>query len=262
MLPRLLSELTREPGERLHVVVVANGCTDDTADVARGFGVDVLETPVPSKIKALALGDRSLTTFPRVYVDADVVITAQDVLSLAAALGDDVHATGPVRNLPMAGVSTPVQLWYRVWQQLPGVQAELYGRGVIAVDEAGHERLRDWPEVMSDDLHVAMAFAPSERSVVGDAVAVIHPPKTYRDLLRRRVRALTGNARLLQQHDPPVVRPAGGSPRYLAGLVRRRPKQLPAVAVFVATAAVAQLRSRRAVRRGDTRWLRDESSRE
>lgn len=261
VLPRLLTALTRDPSAPVRVVVVANGCSDDTAKVARGFGVEVVETAIPSKIKALALGDAALAGHPRAYVDADVVITQSDLGQLADALGDGIHAAGPRRLLPMVGASPLVRLYYQVWELLPGVKAELYGRGVIVVDEEGHRRLRDWPDVMADDLHIAMSFAPHERLVVQDAVAVIQPPKTYLDLLRRRTRTTTGNARLQRAPSGPAVRGGGGSLRFLARLVRRRPGMLPAAVVFVLTTALARLGSRRAVRRNDTGWLRDESSR-
>jgi glycosyltransferase involved in cell wall biosynthesis len=51
----------------IEVVVVCNGCTDDTALVAREQGVGnvtVVETPVGSKIAALNLGDGIATKFP------------------------------------------------------------------------------------------------------------------------------------------------------------------------------------------------------
>src|SRR6266853_6912404 len=64
------------PGE-LEVIVVCNGCTDDTAAIAANFGspVRVIATKLVGKTVALNLGDKAATAFPRVYADADVHIT-------------------------------------------------------------------------------------------------------------------------------------------------------------------------------------------
>lgn len=264
-LPRLLGALAAPNGaEQLDIVVVANGCSDATAEVARRFGVLVIETPVPSKPKALALGDKALAAFPRIYVDADVVLTYDDAVALGAALKDGIHAAGPIRAIPMAGTSILVRWWYQVWQQLPGVQQELYGRGVIAVDEEGHARLngfQDWPEVVSDDVHISMSFAVNERVVAPDASVVIHPPKTYRDLFRRRTRAITANAHLSDVPSGPRVRGSGASAGFFMRLLKQHPTLAPAVVTFVATAFLSRLRGAVELRRGTTVWHRDESSR-
>ncbi|TDE94060.1 glycosyltransferase [Occultella glacieicola] len=260
-LPRLLDALDDPRWAPEEVIVVANGCSDRTAQVARARGVTVIETPIPSKIKALALGDARATSFPRIYVDGDVVLGADSARALCGALTDGVQAAGPIRSFPMARVSAPVRWYYDVWQRLDGVRTELYGRGVVAVSEVGHARIRDWPETMSDDLHLAMSFAPDERTVVAAARVTIMPPKTYRDLLRRRVRAMTGNARMAGTPEAPAVRSAGASPAAIGRMVAAEPRLLPGAAVFVVTAAISKLLGRRAARRGDTTWLRDESSR-
>ena len=63
------------PGE-LDVTVVANGCTDDTAAVAgTRAGVRVVDLPEPGKVAALNAGDAVAVGFPRLYLDADVVLS-------------------------------------------------------------------------------------------------------------------------------------------------------------------------------------------
>ncbi|MGF1663440.1 MAG: glycosyltransferase, partial [Kineosporiaceae bacterium] len=74
------------PGE-FDVTVVANGCTDDTAAVAAARpGVRVLDRPEPGKVGALNAGDAVASGFPRLYLDADIALTAADVRTLAAAV--------------------------------------------------------------------------------------------------------------------------------------------------------------------------------
>ncbi|MFI8824825.1 glycosyltransferase [Streptomyces sp. NPDC053431] len=182
------------------ILVVCNGCTDATADVAaaRGPRVRVVETPVPSKHEALRLGDAHADGFPRIYVDADVELGAADVRALTDALAgpDGVLAAAPERELPMAGCSWRVRAYYRVWQRLPAVREGLFGRGVIAVSDEGHARIAALPPLMADDLAASLAFGPAERAVVPTARVVVRPPRTWADLIRRRVRAATSTAQL------------------------------------------------------------------
>lgn len=275
---RLLDELLADPhASGPDVVVVCNGCTDDTARVAaaRGGRVRVVEIPVPSKHAALRAGDEHARGFPRLYVDADVVLGAADVRALTDELAGDpgLLAAAPGRLIPLAGAAWPVRAYYRVWQRLPAVREGLFGRGVIAVTEEGHERIAALPPLMADDLAASLAFGPGERRVVDSARVVVHPPRTWSDLVRRKVRAATSTAELesLQAagqlkvpgdgpaQDAPSARTGGSD---LRAMLRADPELLPAVAVFAAAALAARRRSRKAIREQDfSTWLRDESSR-
>ncbi|MES5817779.1 glycosyltransferase [Streptomyces sp. RG80] len=249
------------------IVVVCNGCTDDTAQVAaaRGPRVRVVETPTPSKHAALRTGDDHARGFPRVYVDADVVITGADVRALTEPLDDGtsgVLATAPERHIPLDGCAWRVRAYYRVWQRLPAVRAGLFGRGVIAVSKAGHARITALPPLMADDLAASLAFAPEERRVVGAARVVVHPPRTWPDLIKRRIRAAVSTAQV-EQHQRPDEATARTSKADLTTLLRREPRLLASVVVFVAAAVVARRKAAKAVEAQDFgTWLRDESSRQ
>lgn len=268
-------------GEPADIVVVCNGCTDDTAKVAGARpGVRVIEIPVPSKHVALRTGDEHARGFPRLYVDADVVLGADDVAALTAALdgSPELLAAAPERELPLAGCGWRVRAYYRVWTRLPAVREGLFGRGVIAVTEEGYDRLAALPPLMADDLAASLAFAPGERRVVDGARVVVHPPRTWADLIRRRIRAAVSTAQLedrqaagragdrgpdsasAESAAPPSARTSTGD---LRTLLRREPALLPSVAVFLAAAVTARRRAGKAIRDQDFgTWLRDESSRE
>lgn len=268
VLGRLLEALAPQREPVLDVVVVANGCSDDTVEVARRYPVTVLDIPEPSKAIALERGDEVAAGYPRLYVDADIVLTREALEALCKALTGGVHASAPQRSIPLGRAHWAVRAYYRFWRELPVVREGLFGRGVIAVDETGHERLVPWGRAMADDLRASLSFAPAERTVVPGASVVIMPPRTYRDLLARRVRAMTGNAMLAAGESRGTSAGAGGraaqvrtSLRDVLGVLCRRPTLALPGAVFVVTALLAKAGGARRARRGDNSWLRDESSR-
>jgi glycosyltransferase involved in cell wall biosynthesis len=263
---RLLNRLLESvlPGE-LDVVVVANGCTDRTAAVAGSFGsgVRVVDRAIPSKREALRVGDNEARSFPRLYVDADVELGTADVRRLCEAVSDPgILAAAPEREFDMARSRWAVRWYYDVWTRLPEVRRGLFGRGVLAVSDAGHRRIAALPPVMADDLAVSLAFADNERAVVSGATVLIRPPRTWVDLLRRRVRAEIGTSQLEREGAMPSTS-ARTSPSDLLRLVRLDPLLALRMPVFLIVAALARLGAHRAKRRGDfSTWLRDESSRQ
>ncbi|MDH6454663.1 MULTISPECIES: glycosyltransferase family 2 protein [unclassified Streptomyces] len=266
---RLLDSLLADsPEDETDIVVVCNGCTDDTARIAadRGPRVRVVEIPVPSKHAALRAGDDHARGFPRLYVDADVVLGSADVRALTEPLDDDtsgILATAPERQIPLAACAWRVRAYYRVWQRLPAVREGLFGRGVIAVSKAGHARITALPPLMADDLAASLAFAPEERRVVDTARVVVQPPRTWPDLIKRRIRAAVSTAQVEQQHRSPQEATARTGKADLIALVRAEPSLVTGVVVFVAAAVVARRGAAKAIRAQDFgTWLRDESSRE
>ena len=260
---RLLDALTADvDATEFEVLVVCNGCTDRTGDIARRYepSVRVVTLPTPSKREALKHGDSMATAYPRLYIDSDVLIDAPGVRALVAALHAPVLVAAPVRILPRRGVSRLVRAYYDVWEQLPQVRSAPFGRGVVALSKTGHERIRELPPVMADDLAMTAAFGADERTTVREAAVTIWPPRTLRDLLRRRTRISSGNAQIDQDGGRP--KELKTSPRILMQLACEQPRLIPKLPVFLGVALASRFAALRQAKRGDRdTWLRDESSR-
>lgn len=256
---RAVLDGTRLP---LEVVVVANGCTDGTVAAARSVpGVQVIDLPTPSKVAALNAGDAAATCFPRIYLDADIVLAPGAMDALVAALPDDrVAAAAPAVSFRTERSTWPVRAFYSVFQQLPYVRDNLLGLGVYGLSRAARDRFDAFPDVLGDDLYVQRLFTREERVVVGSTFAV-HAPRTLRNLLKVRVRIARGNAQLAAMDDQvdadlsPTTASTGSA---IVHLVLRDPRMAPAVAVYVAVTVAARALARR---HQDARWERDTSTR-
>ena len=164
VIARTLRELTTGAlPDELDVVVVCNGCTDNTATIARSFGapIRVIETPLGNKAHALNLGDQASRSFPRVYVDADVIVALSTIRTLLEYLeNESAIAVAPMSNKPATGrtpacrteiaeARRPDQLSRRVRtpqpETIPRRHAELRGSSGVPVPEP-RSQVRIYPE--------------------------------------------------------------------------------------------------------------------
>lgn len=258
-LPRLLSRLAPAAlTGRLEVVVVCNGCTDATADVARAAApwARVVEIPQASKPAALNVADDLLAAWPRVYLDADVLIDGSDVLALAAAVGGPVLAAAPVVRNDTGRSSRAVRIYYRASELAAARCRSVNGSGAMAVSAAGRARFDRWPDLLADDFFLDTRFADAEKLRTPQAQVVVTAPARLGDLVRRKVRVQAGNAEVRRRHPTPFV-PASTS---VLALGRRHPGRSADLALFAAVSAWCRLvLAVRGVRGVRTTWQRDAS---
>lgn len=273
VLARCLESLTAGAATGLEIVVAANGCSDGTADVARSFaGVTVVELPRPGKAAALNAAEALATGFPRIYLDADICLTPDQLESLCDALTIDAGASGgalataaplltyPARCVDVRDRPLFVRAYYAINQRLPAFSGGAFGRGVMCVSAVGRRRFEVFPDVIADDLFLDSVFTGAEKRQVVEVEVVVQAPRRTQDLLRRLERVRRGNRalRLELEHDPTASVPAARTLSWLTDVALKRPWLLPAAGVYVALTVMAELRSRRG---SSTGWGRDDSTR-
>jgi glycosyltransferase involved in cell wall biosynthesis len=253
----------------LDVAVVCNGCDDDTAAIARASGhpLQVIELEEASKPAALRAGDRLLRTFPRLYLDADVVLrgsVARQVLEHLAH--DGAVAARPPFRYDTSHSTAIVKRYFRARSRMSAVMGSIWGAGVYGLSADGRARFGDHPDVVAEDLFVHQQFDAEEIEIVGDERVVVMAPARFPDLLKVRRRAYRGVVENRAAANAPAGRQrrAGGPAATTSSTVRdmfRLCHSLPG-ALDAATYAFVAVSARLYNALGRTaRWERDESSR-
>jgi hypothetical protein len=264
VIARTLKAITAEavPGE-LDVIVVCNGCSDVTAEVARRFGsgVRVIETSIPGKTHALNLGDEAAQGFPRIYADADVVISTEAVRSLARRLErQDVLAVAPAPTFDLSGCSWPVRACYQIRSLLPSAQEGIGGSGVYALSEAGRMRFREFPLLTADDGYVRIQFQPNERETLHSVNSMVFPPRTLKDLIATKTRAHYGSFELALLF-PGLWQNRGESNKRSLIRLFLDPRLWFKLAIYCTVTVIAKRRAQGRIQLGSMAWERDNTSR-
>ena len=256
------------PGE-MEVIVVCNGCRDDTAALARSCGhpVQVLELRVASKSAALRAGDAVARTLPRLYLDADVVLPGPSARRVAERLSAGAVAARPPVAYSSGASSAAVRRYFRARSRMPSLQRGLWGAGVYGLSAAGRARFGTFPDVTADDLWIDLLFERTEIEIVDCEPVVVAVPHRTRDLahvLRRAYRGKAENGVGFGGANR-ARKTTGATLRDIRRLALSGPAAAMDAAIYASFAAAVRLGRALETAVGtpaaSDRWERDESSR-
>lgn len=239
----------------VEVIVACNGCTDDTAAIAASFpGVAVLDLKKPSKTAALNAADAVCSRWPRLYLDADIEITA----NAAAQVFEHLAAPGALAARPSfryetTGADPLVQAYYRARMRIPALTEHLWGAGAYAVSAAGHARFPQFPTTTADDVFVDSLFRLGEKVVLSTDPVIVRVPQNTRELHKTLRRVYRGKHQL----QSGTKQPTGLGP-----VVRsiKSPRALVDAGIYATLAVSGKIRKGNSLTM-EGGWERDESSR-
>lgn len=244
------------PG-RAEVIVVANGCRDDTAVRARQFANEakaadwrlvVIDRDEGGKIGALNAGDSAARGDIRAYLDADVIVSPDLMAQLVQVLSVTVprYASGRPEIPPAKSAVT--RAYARFWRTLPFARSAAPGYGLYAVNAPGRARWGAFPQIISDDTFARLQFFPAER--VGCAATYSWPMiEGFAALVRVRRRQDAGVAQISDLFPGILARESKPS-LGLSGVVKRALADPVGFATYAAVSLVVK------VRRGGADWTR------
>ena len=248
----------------LEIVVVVNASSDSTAELARSVdpSIRVLETETPGKCNALNLGEATLTSFPRVFLDADIQLLPGSLERLLGASDPDHPIVSPSPRFDLSEATIGMRLFYRAQRFNPYFgHGAPNGSGCFVLSESARARWAAFPEIVADDGFVQGQFKPTERSTVSGAEAIVQPPRDLGSMITVRTRVRRGGYELARRFPELMVNHVkqGG------GIFKRllvRPWEWPAMAVYGYVRIMERIIARRQIAAGETGWGRDESGRQ
>lgn len=253
--------------DELEVIVCCNACVDQTAMIAKRFGapVRVVESNIPSKTHAMNLGDEVARGFPRIYVDADVILPLQSVRELARVLEqNEVLAVAPsVRTVYPPDSTWAVRAYYDFWMALPYIQEGMMAAGVYGLSRSGRARFNQFPDVIADDGFVRLQFTSDERVEAASALSTVSAPSKFADLIKIKTRSRLGVYQLKIRFPEHFLRESKSKQYGKALLALARIPRLYAAAVpYLWVNFVSRYRARRQLSNLEAYvWERDNSSR-
>jgi glycosyltransferase involved in cell wall biosynthesis len=156
----------------VEVIVIANGCTDATAEIARDFEtafqmkhwtLTVLDLTEGGKLLAWNAGEAAAKGDVLIYLDADVLVSPPLVAQITAALQSTTPAYASGRPNVTVQDDPVTRHYTRFWCTTPFMTHGVPGFGVFAMNRAGRARWGSWPDIISDDTFARLNFTPAER---------------------------------------------------------------------------------------------------
>lgn len=207
------------PSDRLEIIVVSDGSTDETVAIARQFdraGIYTLELPRGGKAKALNAAVAASRGEVLCFCDANVMFDPQALLRLTSQLKHpDIGAvTGDVRLASHESDFGPGEIfYYRIERRIQLGESRI--GSVIGVDGGMYLMRRDAfapipGDTLLDDFTISIGVIRKGYRVVYDpsVVATENGTPTSTAEFHRRARVATGAAQSLKRRVwPPLSRP-------------------------------------------------------
>lgn len=248
----------------VQIIVVCNGCTDNTAEVVKQISSDIvcLQTDIGSKPYALNLGDAEAKFFPRIYLDADIVLSADAVNAMITTLKNSaVFATSVEPKMELNHSSWFVQAFYAIWLRLPYCKAGMIGSGVYALSAQGRARFDKFPPIIADDGFVRCLFTDAERPVTTQGYATVKAPKDLFSLIKIKTRSRLGRYELTAKFPHLLNNETKDYRQALISLLFNY-KLWFKIAVYISINLISRIRANHQyANQTITRWERDESNR-
>ncbi len=259
VISKLLNSLRSGISKKLFQVVVAcNASTDSSVEYIREHFpmVTCLDIKKASKTNALNEAEKLDLGFPRVYIDADVLISSSDIEKIITYLNqfDEAALVAPRGKINTKESGAIVRIFYSAWMKTTFYLKRGFGSGIYALNKKARANFQQFPEIIADDGFIREVVMSDQIHICEAAESFVEAPRTLEDLLNIKIRSKLGNQQL--EHLGLIKNRNQQAKRFL-----HKPILLEAL-VYICVNYLAKRGAAKRLKNMDKySWQRDESSR-
>jgi hypothetical protein len=212
------------------------------------------------------MGDSAATTFPRIFLDADIEVSATFVRDITNALADNtICVAWPNVRFDDTLASSSVKAFYKVWTAMPYNTPGRIGVGAYALSERGRSKFTDFPSVIADDGYIRGLFPNSkDRLVVDTCYTRVKIPADLTSLIAIKTRSRMGVMEL-NERFPEVIKGHKSENSMERGsafvAMARNLGRFWCVAIYLYVNLLTRLRASRRLKQRNFEWERDSTTR-
>ncbi|CAM4243763.1 glycosyltransferase family 2 protein [Pseudoalteromonas ostreae] len=258
---KTLSELTNFSSLEVEVIVLPNGCTDNTAEFVRAKypSFKVVELETGSKVLAINKG-LEIAKFGHVLVqDADVIINAESVRNILKFIeSEDYLFASPNTRIIQDG-SFLTNKYYSFLKLTPAYRIGMVNSGAYLISPNARDILGEFPQVIADDGYVKGTLGTANLTTIPSCYSVVMSPRTIWSLIKIKTRSKLGNMELKKKFTSPTT---GGNSFASLFKIAIKEQALFQFLIYAMVISIATLRAKLQIKKLKTiKWERDESTR-
>jgi hypothetical protein len=159
--------------------------------------VKVIEIPEASKTSAFNAAELAVSSYPRFFLDADVVVPINIFAELSAILnGGEADLVAPRIAFDATECSWAAGAIADVWSSLPHAHDGAFHH-LLGVNAEGRKSWGLFPEIIADDTFIETCIPKDRQRVVSRLTVTTWPPQNYRSWIRTRARWAQGQRQLV-----------------------------------------------------------------
>ena len=258
---RTLSELTNFSSLEVEVIVLPNGCVDNTAEFVRAKfpSFKVVELDTGSKILAINKG-LEIAQFEHVLVqDADVIISTESIRSILKFIESEQYLfASPTTKIVQDG-SFLTNMYYSFLKLTPAYRVGMVNSGAYLISPQARDILGKFPQVIADDGYVKGTLGSANLATIPSCYSVVMSPRTIWSLIKIKTRSKLGNMELKKKFTSPTT---GGNSFSSLFKIAIKEKALFQFLIYATVISIATFRAKLQIKKLKTiKWERDESTR-